>query len=247
MATVCRWPLAAGRWPLAAGQRDGGDTQIGNTFNQAFQQVFGTALHLHLVEEAEPADLPPSPNAALYRGGALSVVSGKVKTGRSYDIQGWSTDSAHANMSAAMAALGPDRIDGVLAANDAIAAGVISALKSAGVKGLPPVTGQDADLDAVQRIVRGERYMTVYKSFKAEADAAAAMAVALGSGGDPREVATTTGDSPTTRRIPSVLLTPSAVTVDDINPTLLRDGMYTADEICTPELRPACDEAGLTR
>jgi D-xylose transport system substrate-binding protein len=190
---------------------------------------------------------PTSPNAALYRGGALSVVSGKVKIGRSYDTQGWSTDSAHANMSAAMAALGPDRIDGVLAANDAIAAGVISALKSAGVKELPPVTGQDADLDAVQRIVRGEQYMTVYKSFKAEADAAAAMAVALGRGGDLREVATTTADSPTTRRIPSVLLTPSAVTVDDINPTLLRDGMYTVDEICTPELRPACDEAGLTR
>jgi D-xylose transport system substrate-binding protein len=150
-------------------------------------------------------------------------------------------------MSAAMAALGPDRIDGVLAANDSIAAGVISALKSARVKDLPPVTGQDADLDAVQRIVRGEQYMTVYKPFKAEAEAAAAMAVALGRGEDHRGIATTTTDSPTTRHIPSVLLTPSAVTVDRIKPTILKDGMYSVDEICTAELRPACEKAGLTR
>lgn len=190
---------------------------------------------------------PTSPNADWFRSGALSVVSGKVRIGRAYDTQGWSTDSAHANMSAAMAALGPDRIDGVLAANDTIASGVIAALKSARVKDLPPVTGQDADLDAVQRIVRGEQYMTVYKPFKAEADAAVAMAVALGRGEDLRENATTTTDSPTTRNIPSVLLTPSAVTVDKIKPTLLKDGMYSVDEICTTELRPACEKAGLTR
>ncbi|MFF2515660.1 sugar ABC transporter substrate-binding protein [Streptomyces sp. NPDC058086] len=190
---------------------------------------------------------PTSPNAAWFRGGALSVVSGKVKIGRSYDTQGWSTDSAHANMSAAMAALGPDRIDGVLAANDAIAAGVISALKSARVRELPPVTGQDADLDAVQRIVRGEQYMTVYKPFKAEAVAAVGMAVALGRGEDLRKIATTTTNSPTTRHIPSVLLTPTAVTVDRIKPTLVKDGMYSVDQICTAELRPACEKAGLIR
>ncbi|MFK0019952.1 sugar ABC transporter substrate-binding protein [Streptomyces sp. NPDC090798] len=190
---------------------------------------------------------PTSPNADWFRGGALSVVSGKVKIGRSYDTQGWSTDSAHANMSAAMAALGPDRIDGVLAANDTIAAGVISALKSARVTELPPVTGQDADLDAVQRIVRGEQYMTVYKPFKAEAEAAVTMAVALGRGEDLREIATTTTNSPTTRNIPSVLLTPRAVTVDKIKPTLLKDGMYSVDQICTAELRAACERSGLTR
>lgn len=190
---------------------------------------------------------PMSPNAAWYREGALAVIEGKVKIGRSYDTLGWSTDNAHANMSAAMAALGPDRIGGVLAANDAIAAGVIAALKSARVRELPPVTGQDADLDAVQRIIKGEQYMTVYKPFRKEADAAAAMAVALGRGEDLRDVATTTIDSPTTKRIPSVLLTPSAVTVGNIKQTLVKDGMYTIDEICTQEFRPACDKAGLAR
>ncbi|MFD7280371.1 sugar ABC transporter substrate-binding protein [Streptomyces sp. NPDC059862] len=188
---------------------------------------------------------PTSPNAAWFRRGALSVLKGTVKIGRSYDTVGWSTEYAHANMAAAIAALGPDRIGGVLAANDAIAAGVIAALKKAGVRDLPPVTGQDADLDAVQRIVKGEQYMTVYKPFRAEAAAAAAMAVALGRGEDLREVATTTTDSPTNKDIPSVLLTPSAVTVGNIKQTLVKDGVYTIDQICTRELRPACERAGL--
>ncbi|MFI5685276.1 sugar ABC transporter substrate-binding protein [Streptomyces sp. NPDC051636] len=190
---------------------------------------------------------PASPNAAWYRRGAMSVLTGKVKIGRSYDTQGWSTENANANMSAAIAALGPDRIGGVLAANDAIAAGVISALKSARVRELPPVTGQDADLDAVRRIVKGEQYMTVYKPFRAEADAAAAMAVAAGRGGSPRDVATTTTDSPTTKHIPSVLLTPHAVTVGNIRGTLVTGGVYTINQICTRELRPACAKAGLGR
>ncbi|MER5217363.1 substrate-binding domain-containing protein [Streptomyces sp. NPDC002838] len=190
---------------------------------------------------------PTSPNAAWYREGTVSVLTGKVKIARSYETLGWSTDRAHANMSAAIAALGPDRIDGVLAANDAIAAGVISALKSAGVRELPPVTGQDADLDAVRRIIEGEQYMTVYKPFRAEAAAAADMAVALGRGEDIRDVATTTTDSPTSKSIPSILLTPRAVTVDNIEQTLVKDRVYTIDQICTQQLRPACEKAGLTR
>ncbi|MFG2574123.1 sugar ABC transporter substrate-binding protein [Streptomyces sp. NPDC048481] len=189
---------------------------------------------------------PSGPNAARYKKGALSVLSGQVRVARSYDTLDWSTQNAHGNMSAAIAALGPDRIDGVLAANDSIAAGVVAALKSAGVTKFPPVTGQDADLDAVRRIVRGEQYMTVYKPFKDEAAAAAAMAVSVGRGEDPRDGATTTTDSPTTARIPSVLLTAEAVTVDDIRRVLVDHGVYTVARICTPGLRTACERAGLT-
>lgn len=190
---------------------------------------------------------PTSPNAAWFRTGALSVIAGRVKIARSYDTVDWSMEQAHANMSAAIAALGPDRIGGVLAANDSIAAGVITALKGARVGKLPPITGQDADLAAVRRIVKGEQYMTVYKPFGREAVVAAAMAVALGRGEELREIATTTTDSPTSRRIPSVLLTPTAVTVANIKQTLVKDGVYTIDQICTQELRTACDKAGLAR
>ncbi|GAB2717767.1 sugar ABC transporter substrate-binding protein [Streptomyces bullii] len=190
---------------------------------------------------------PASPNADWFERGALSVLRGKVRVVKAYDTLGWRTENAHSNMSAAISALGPRRIDGVLAANDAIAAGVISALKSAGVSPLPPVTGQDADLDAVRRIVRGEQYMTVYKPFRQETDAASALAVALARGNDVGAVVTTTVDSPTTDDVPAVLLSPVAVTLGTIGQTLVKDGVYTIDQICVPKLRPACERAGLTR
>ncbi|KAB1148259.1 sugar ABC transporter substrate-binding protein [Streptomyces luteolifulvus] len=212
----------------------------------------GEALLNALGNDADRKDVvmmngdPTSPNAAWYRKGSLSVIAGNVKIGRAYDTLGWSTDNAHANMSAAIAALGPDRIGGVLAANDSIAAGVIAALKSAGVRKLPPVTGQDADLDAVRRIIKGEQLMTVYKPFAAEAAAVAEMAVALGRGESLDGIATTTTDSATTKDIPSVLLIPKAVSVANIEQTLVEDGVYTVDQLCPPDLQPACDTAGLT-
>ncbi|MDX3245030.1 sugar ABC transporter substrate-binding protein [Streptomyces sp. ME18-1-4] len=212
----------------------------------------GQALLKALAERGRGEDVvmmngdPISANAAWFRRGALSVLTGQVNIRRSYETLGWSTENAHTNMSAAIAALGPNRIDGVLAANDDIAGGVISALKSARVRSLPPVTGQDADLAAVRRIVKGEQYMTVYKPFAKEAAAVAAMAVAVGRGGDLRDSATTTTDSPTTKDIPSVLLTATAVTAPDIGRTLVEDGVYTVGQICTRDLRAACDRAGLT-
>ncbi|WP_333756393.1 sugar ABC transporter substrate-binding protein [Streptomyces sp. IBSBF 3352] len=190
---------------------------------------------------------PSSANAGWFRSGALSVLAGEVTVARSYDTAGWSPESAHANMSAAISALGADRISGVLAANDAIAAGVVSAFRKAGVDKPPPVTGQDADLEAVRRIVAGEQYMTVYKPFEKEAEAAAAMALALGRGESAEDVATTTIDSATRRDIPAILLTPTEVTARDVEGTLVRDGVYTVGQICLPELRAACDRLGLTR
>ena len=190
---------------------------------------------------------PSSPNAAWYEGGARAVLQDEVRILKSYNTLGWRTENAHDHMSAAISDLGPSRIDGVLAANDSIAAGVISALKSARVSPLPPVTGQDADLDAVQRIVTGEQYMTVYKPFRLETEAAAAMAVALARDNDIDALVTTTVDSPTTKDVTAVGVSRTAVTRETIGRTLVRDGVYTHDQICTPKLRPACERAGLTR
>ncbi|MFJ9583510.1 sugar ABC transporter substrate-binding protein [Streptomyces acidicola] len=189
---------------------------------------------------------PISPNTAWYRKGARSVLDDKVTIRKEYANLEWRVENAHTNMAAAISDLGAHRIDGVLAANDAIASGVISALKSARVSPLLPVTGQDADLDAVQRIVKGEQTMTVYKSFKRQADVAASMAVALGHGRSVHAIATTTVDSPTTQDVPAVLLTPVPVTAGTIGRTLVRDKVYSVHEICTPKLRSACDRAGLT-
>jgi len=186
------------------------------------------------------------PNAGWFKRGSLSVLDGKVKIGTSYDTVGWRPENAFVNMKGAIAALGAGNIDGVLAANDSLAGAVISALNATEVRPLPPITGQDADLPAVQRIVRGDQYMTVYKSFPLEANAAAEMAVALGRGKSVGSIATGTVDSPTDKDIPAVLLPSVAVTAGNIKNTLVKDGMYTIKQICTPNLRSACTQAGLT-
>ncbi|SDO24549.1 D-xylose transport system substrate-binding protein [Streptomyces sp. cf386] len=186
-----------------------------------------------------------SPTNVSFKRGAMSALQGKVGIGRSYDVPGWSQEIAHADMVRAIAALGADGIDGVYAANDGLAAGVISALRAARIEPLPPVTGQDADLEAVRRILLGEQYMSVYKPFKAEADTAAEMAVALGRGGNVDAIAKTSVDTATTKDIPAVLLDPVPVTVDNIKDTVIKDGVYTVDQICTPGIRAACERAGL--
>lgn len=187
------------------------------------------------------------PNAGWFKRGALSVLKGKVKIGKSYDTVGWRPENAYVNMTGAIAALGAGNIDGVLAANDSLASAVISAFNATEVRPLPPITGQDADLAAARRIVSGDQYMTVYKPFKPAADAAVEMAVALGRGETVESIATGTVDSDTTKDIPAVLLPSISVTVGNIKDTLVKDGMYTINQICTPKLRSACDKAGLTR
>ncbi|MEV2210898.1 substrate-binding domain-containing protein [Streptomyces sp. NPDC050997] len=186
------------------------------------------------------------PNAGWFKRGALSVLNGKVRIGKSYDTVGWRPENAYVNMTGAIASLGPGNIDGVLAANDSLAGAVIAALNASSVRPLPPVTGQDADLAAVRRIVKGDQYMTVYKPYKPAADAAVDMAVALGRDKSVASIATGTVDSATTKDIPAVLLPSVSVTVGNIKDTLVKDGMYTIDQICTPKLRSACDKAGLT-
>ncbi|WP_020133161.1 sugar ABC transporter substrate-binding protein [Streptomyces sp. 303MFCol5.2] len=186
------------------------------------------------------------PNAGWFKRGALSVLEGKTEIGKSYDTVGWRPENAFVNMTNAIAALGAGDIDGVLAANDSLAGAVVAAFNAAEVRPLPPITGQDADLAAVRRIVRGDQYMTVYKPFEPAAGAAAKMAVALGRGESVDSLASGTVDNATTEDIPAVLLQSVPVTVGNIKDTVVKDGMYTIDQICTPELRSACDTAGLT-
>ncbi|MDN0196908.1 substrate-binding domain-containing protein [Streptomyces sp. S.PNR 29] len=220
--------------------------------NERVGKLQGEALLKALGDKADEGQIvmmngpQTSPTNISFKRGALSVLKGKVKIGQTYDIQGWRQETAHADMGRAIAALGADSIDGVYAANDGLAAGVIAALKSAGIEPLPPVTGQDADLAAVRRIIRGEQYMSVYKPFKAEADAAADMAVALGRGETLDNIARTTVDTLTTEDIPAVLLDPIPVTVGNIKDTVVKDDVYTIGQICTPQLESACKKAGLT-
>ncbi|MEU2156218.1 substrate-binding domain-containing protein [Streptomyces sp. NPDC019396] len=189
---------------------------------------------------------PTDPNTRDLMDGSLSVLKGKVEIGRSYYTAGWIPENAYKNMSAAISELGPGNIDGVLSANDGIAGSSIAALKAADVSPLPPVTGQDADLAAVRRVVKGEQYVTVYKSFEAEADAAARMAIALGRGDKLDDVAKDRVSNDTDEDIPAVLGPLTPVTAETVKDTVVKNGLYTVDQICTAAIRAACREAGLT-
>ncbi|MFI1566995.1 sugar ABC transporter substrate-binding protein [Streptomyces sp. NPDC020490] len=190
---------------------------------------------------------PTDPNAKQFKSGALSELNGKVTIAKSYDTKDWKPENAQANMTAAIEAIGKDNIAAVYSANDAMAGGIVKALENAGVTKLPPITGQDAELAAVQRIVAGEQYMSVYKSYADEAAAAAQMAVAKVQGHEIQFDALTedTVDSPTDKDIPAQLVTVAALTKKNIKSTVVADGIYKISDICTGKYKSACAALGL--
>ncbi|MGC5341298.1 substrate-binding domain-containing protein [Streptomyces sp. DT24] len=185
------------------------------------------------------------PNAAGYKKGAKAELEGKVTFGKEYDTKEWKPENANANMEAAITALGKDKIDGVYSANDGMAGGIITALKAAGLTKLPPVTGQDAELSAVQRIIAGEQFMSVYKPYALEGAAAAEMAVALAKGEKVDKIAKTTVDNASQKGVPTLLIPVVSLTRTNIQDTILKDGIYTLDEICTVKYKAGCDTLGL--
>ncbi|MEU6228770.1 substrate-binding domain-containing protein [Streptomyces sp. NPDC047042] len=187
------------------------------------------------------------PNTARFQTGAMDELKGKVQIAASYNTKDWLPEIAKTNMETAIRTVGLNNIAAVYSANDGMAGAVIDALKEAGASKIPPVTGQDADLAAVQRIVSGEQYMSVYKSFILEANNAASMAVAKVQGRSIEFDALTRDkvDSPTQKDIPSMLVPVVALTKENIKDTVLQDGVYTIQDICTPEFAADCAEIGL--
>jgi D-xylose transport system substrate-binding protein len=193
---------------------------------------------------------PTDNNASLFKQGAHSifdplVADGKLTIAKEYDTPDWSPDEAQNEMQQALTALG-NKVDGVYCANDGTASGAIAAMKAANISPLPPVTGQDAELAAIQRILVDEQYMTVYKAIKPEADAAAELAYDLLTN-TPVPDSMTQGKTVNngTIDVPSVLLTPVAVTKDNVESTVVADGFWSAQEICTADYQAACAAAGV--
>lgn len=219
--------------------------------NEEVGKVQGKALLEALGDKAKDGQIVmmngsvTDPNAKLFKQGAHSVLDGKVNVAKEYDTVEWKPENANTNMAAALSAVGKDKIIGVYSANDGMAGGIITALKAAGLSPLPPVTGQDAELAGVQRIVAGEQFMSVYKPYAPEAEAAAKMAVALAKGDSIATTATAKVDSPTTKGVPSLLIPVISLTKANIKDTVIRDNVYTADEICSDKYAAACATLGL--
>lgn len=183
-------------------------------------------------------------NALLFNKGAHQVLDSSgftVVPGEDY-WSAWKPDNAQSFMEGQIARLGAKGFVGVYAANDGTAGGAIAAMRSKGVKPIPPTTGQDAEIAAIQRIMTGEQYMTVYKQIKPEAETAAQMAVDLANGRKPKTDTTVNNG---TEDVPSVLLKPIAVTKDNLKQTIFADKFYTPAQVCTGEFQTACQKLGI--
>jgi D-xylose transport system substrate-binding protein len=168
-----------------------------------------------------------------------------VNVVKSYDTPDWSPDKAQTEMDQAITAAGKDGFDAVYVANDGMASGVVASLKGAGINpATRPVTGQDAELDGVQRIVAGEQLMTVYQPINKIAKAAAELAVPLAQGKTPPPIAKAKVDNGA-KKVPSVLLDTVMVDENNVN-SVIKAGFLTAKQICTGAYAKACAKAGIT-
>lgn len=185
---------------------------------------------------------PTDNNASLFKEGYDSVINPKFESGEwtevdDQSVPDWDNQQALVIFEQMLTAANGE-IDAAIAANDGLAGAVASALKNQGLDPIP-VTGQDATVAGIQRILAGEQSMTVYKAIKAEAEAAAELAIALLRGEDPSALVTGTLNNGT-NDIPSVLLTPVSVTRDNIAETVIADGFRTWDEICVDVYEQYC-------
>ncbi len=174
---------------------------------------------------------PTDNNAKILREGQMKVLKPAIDRG---DIQvvgqqwvpEWSASTALGIMENALTA-NNNRIDAVVASNDGTAGGAIQALAAQHLAGKVPVSGQDADLAAVKRLVAGTQTMTVYKPLKLIASEAAKLAVTLAQGGKPAYNAQYDNGR---KKVDTVLLQPTLLTKDNVD-VVVKDGFYTQAQI----------------
>jgi D-xylose transport system substrate-binding protein len=194
---------------------------------------------------------PADPNAALFKEGAhAGFERAHVEIAKESDTPEWSAENAQKEAQQAITALGNNGFAAIYAANDETGGGAIAAMKGAGINPEEkPVTGQDATVAGLQRILKGEQFMTVYKEIQPEAEIAAELALALAAGEEvPKElggIATEEVNNGKTE-VPSILLKPIAVTKDNVKSTVVADGFVETSELCEGVYAAACKEAGIS-
>jgi len=162
-------------------------------------------------------------NATLYHQGHIKVLkaaaeSGKIKIISEQWVKDWSETEAYMQMMKALAVT--KDIQAVLAANDDTASGAAQALVDNNVKPFPVISGQDSDLSAVVRIIKGTQSMSIYKPMKPLARLGAEVAVELANGKKPAsQITLSNGDS----NVPSVLMMPRAVDRSNLMQTVFAD------------------------
>jgi D-xylose transport system substrate-binding protein len=185
---------------------------------------------------------PTDNNALLFRKGQMNVLkpavdSGDVKIVSDQWAKDWLASEALRLTEDALTKSG-NQVTAVVASNDATAGGAVSALEVQKLAGKVLVSGQDADLAALQRIVAGTQSMTVYKPVHLLARRAAEAAVSLARG---EKVQTSAAINNGKTDVPSILLEPVVVDKSNIMETVVKDGYQKLDAIyenVPPDQRP---------
>jgi D-xylose transport system substrate-binding protein len=155
------------------------------------------------------------------------VERGEIKIVSDTWSKDWDPSEAYAHMNEAIEST-KGEIAAVVASNDGTAGGAIQALEDHKLAGKVLVSGQDADLAAIIRILDGTQTMTVYKPLGSQAKLAAEAAVALAKG---QAVRTTAAISIGNKSIPAILLDPVVVTRNNVKQTVIKDGFQNLETI----------------
>ena len=176
------------------------------------------------------------PNATFLFQGQLEVLkeamdAGKIKNVCETFTDGWKPDNAQKNMEQCLTSTG-NKVDAVLSENDGMASGVVAALTAQGMAGIP-VSGQDGDLAAINRVALGTQTVSVWKNSTDLGNTAAAAAIALADGTAMDAIPGVAKFSGGKNKVEmnSILLAPTPITKDNID-VAITAGHITKEQAC---------------
>lgn len=175
---------------------------------------------------------PTDYNAILLHNGQMNVLKpaidrGDIRIVTDQYAREWKAEEALRITEDALTKSG-NRIDAVVASNDGTAGGAVSALEAAGLAGKVLVTGQDAQKDAVQRVVKGTQTMTVYKPIEPLAFGAVDAAVKLARK-EPVDAPEKINNGK--KDVPAILLAPIVVDKSNVDDTIIKDGYHSRSDV----------------
>lgn len=176
---------------------------------------------------------PTDPNADFLRAGQQEVLDAAIKSGKIKIVgeeytEGWKPEVAQKNMEQILTRNG-NKVDAVVASNDGTAGGVVAALSARGISGVP-VSGQDGDQAALNRVALGTQTVSVWKDARDLGKEAAAAAVDLAAGKKVPGAETWSGGEKKVA-IQSKFLKPVPITKDNLD-VVVKAGWITKDNLC---------------
>jgi D-xylose transport system substrate-binding protein len=177
------------------------------------------------------------PNATFLFQGQMEVLKENIDAGKIKNVcetftDGWKPDNAQKNMEQCLTSTG-NKVDAVMSENDGMASGVVAALDAQGLAGSVPVTGQDGDKAALNRVALGTQLVSVWKDSRALGKVAAEAAVAIADGKDPASIEGVGKFSGGAKgvEVNAILLAPNPISKDNLN-DVIDAGWITKEEAC---------------